>query len=177
MKTQEGIGPVSAECIWVDRNLDEGWLVVDFRPLPEFRSAHVPGSVHVPADAVCEYELRLKIYSGGRPVACVVPPGPEGERAAHALAWMGLAEVRLLDGGTSAWSALGLPLVRDMPPAVDSGRVSAPTPFLGWALIAVGFLMAAAISPCYLTVSGVGWALLGPRPVREPAAARSLAMG
>lgn len=124
------------------RLLDVRWTLPVPDGRPAYRSGHLPGAVYVDLDT----ELAAPPSTAGRhplpsvedlqsaargwglrtgdPV--VVYDDNAGQSAARAwwlLRWAGLTEVRLLDGGLSAWTAAGLPLEQDTP-AVDPGDVT-----------------------------------------------------
>lgn len=120
--------------------------LLDLRPAEDFALGHIEGSRHLDLYGVSlsdssQAPLRafLAIFrtlfgsrgvSAQRPV--VIYDHESGERAARAvwlLAVLGHPDVRLLDGGTQAWTAAGERLVRlnDAPPPVDPTKAP-PTP-------------------------------------------------
>src|SRR5262245_31061124 len=102
-------------------------LVIDLRPVEEYCEGHLPGAVHLdlfgissidtdpaPLTAflwIIEHLLASRGVSNDRTV--VVYDESSGIRAARAfwfLEFFGHPDVRILDGGFSAWSRLGLPV-------------------------------------------------------------------
>lgn len=120
--------------------------LLDLRPTEDFAVGHIEGSRHLDIYGVSlsdssEDPLRafLAIFRtlfGARGVSpdkpVVVYDHETGERAARAvwlLAVLGHPDVRILDGGTGAWTKSGNRLVRvaEAPPPVDPTRAP-PTP-------------------------------------------------
>jgi thiosulfate/3-mercaptopyruvate sulfurtransferase len=102
-------------------------LVIDLRPVEEYCESHLPGAVHLdlfgissidtdpaPLTAfvwIIEHLLASRGVSNDRTV--VVYDDTSGIRAARAFWFLEFFEhpdVRILDGGFSAWSRLGLPV-------------------------------------------------------------------
>jgi len=125
--------------------------LIDLRPTEDFAVGHIEGSRHLdiygvslndssdaPLNAFLAMLRTLFVARGvtqDKPV--VIYDHETGERAARAvwlLAVLGHPDVRILDGGTQAWTASGNRLVRvtEAPPPVDPTRVPPmPTPFKG----------------------------------------------
>lgn len=101
--------------------------LIDLRPAEQYAGGHLPGAVHLdlwglsltdtdpaPLKAflwIIEHLLGERGVSAARPV--VVYEETSGTRAARAfwfLEYFGHPDVRVLDGGTRAWLAAGLPL-------------------------------------------------------------------
>lgn len=120
--------------------------LLDLRPAEDFSVGHIEGSRHLDIYGVSlndSSEAPLNAFlaifrtlfgargvTQDRPV--VVYDHETGERAARAawlLAVLGHPDVRILDGGTHAWTAAGNRLVRlsAAPPPVDPAK-AAPTP-------------------------------------------------
>lgn len=104
--------------------------LIDLRPAEQYAAGHLPGAVHLdlwglsltdtdpaPMKAflwIIEHLLAERGVTADRPV--VVYEETSGTRAARAfwfLEYFGHADVRVLDGGTRAWLAAGLPLSCD----------------------------------------------------------------
>ena len=121
-------------------------VLLDLRPADHFALGHIEGSRHLdlygvslvdssaaPLDA---FLAMLRILFGSRGITAdrpvVVYDHESGERASRAvwlLAVLGHPDVRLLDGGTAAWTAAGGSLVRTTTaaPPVDPA-LAPPTP-------------------------------------------------
>jgi len=125
--------------------------LIDLRPAEDFAVGHIPGSTHVDIYGVSlndsseaplnSFLAIFRVLFGSRGVRAdrpvVMYDHESGERAARAvwlLAVLGHADVRILDGGTQAWTAAGQKLLRlnEAPPPVDPTRAPpTPPPFRG----------------------------------------------
>jgi len=83
---------------------------VDVRSESEFAAGHIPGAANIPLN---ELEARLGDISSDKPVLLICQSGKRAEMAAELLEKC-RAEIILLEGGTKAWSAAGLPLVQSV---------------------------------------------------------------
>jgi thiosulfate/3-mercaptopyruvate sulfurtransferase len=120
--------------------------LIDLRPAEDYSVGHIEGSRHLDlygvslndsSDAPLNAFLAIfRTLFGARGVSkdkqVVIYDHETGERAARAvwlLAVMGHPDVRILDGGTQAWTVSGKPLVRvtAAPPPVDPAKAP-PTP-------------------------------------------------
>jgi thiosulfate/3-mercaptopyruvate sulfurtransferase len=120
---------------------------IDLRPAEDFAIGHIEGSKHLDiyginlndsSDApLTAFLAILRNLFGARGVTVerpvVIYDHESGERAARAvwaLAVLGHPDVKLLDGGTHAWTRAGQPLVRlkAAPPPVDPTRAPPTAP-------------------------------------------------
>jgi rhodanese-related sulfurtransferase len=82
-----------------------GDTIIDVRRPEEYSSGHIAGSINIPID-----ELTVSRLPPGQVLtACSL--GGRGGRAADLLDAAGIAAFSV-DGGTKAWQAAGLPVVR-----------------------------------------------------------------
>ncbi|MCW5575941.1 MAG: sulfurtransferase [Burkholderiales bacterium] len=125
--------------------------LIDLRPAEDFAVGHIPGSTHVDiygvslndsAEAPLNSFLAIfRVLFGSRGVRAdrpvVIYDHESGERASRAvwlLAVLGHPDVRLLDGGTEAWTRAGHKLARleIAPPPIDPVQAPpTPPPFRG----------------------------------------------
>ena len=120
-------------------------LVIDCRPPEAFANGHIPGAVHIdlwgvslidtdpaPLKAfmwMIDHILNLRGVDARTPV--VVYDEQSGLRAARAfwfLEYLGHPDVRVLDGGFSAWERAHLPVTKDAQPPAKSAWSGAPQP-------------------------------------------------
>jgi len=86
------------------------WLL-DVRTPAEYTTVHIPGAYNVPLATLREHRGDLLGHLDEQMVL-VCRSGQRATQAERALAEVGLANVRVLDGGMLAWSAAGAPVNR-----------------------------------------------------------------
>ena len=143
--------------------MDRGdrFQVIDVRSAQEFATGHIPGAVNVPMD---ELDTRLADLSDHSPVVLVCQSGTRAGMCAEKLKQT-RRDVNLLTGGTSAWVAAGLPVVRTAAsslPLVRQVHVTiGPLILLGSVLAIVGnplWAILALLMGAGLTIAGAtGW--------------------
>jgi rhodanese-related sulfurtransferase len=80
---------------------------VDVRSATEFASGHIPGTVNIPMEQI---EARLEDLRPEIPIVLVCQAGKRARMVAGLLEPC-RKDVKVLEGGTAAWKAAGLPLV------------------------------------------------------------------
>ncbi|WP_060180215.1 rhodanese-like domain-containing protein [Streptomyces sp. IMTB 1903] len=85
--------------------------VLDVRTPGEFRTSHIPGAFNVPLSTLREHRAELLGHLD-EDVVLVCRSGGRAAQAEQALAEAGLANLRVLDGGMTAWEAAGAPVLR-----------------------------------------------------------------
>ncbi|GAA2372684.1 rhodanese-like domain-containing protein [Dactylosporangium salmoneum] len=85
--------------------------LIDVRTPGEFETAHIPSSCNIPLDLLREHGNELRAHLDEE-VVLVCRSGQRASQADQVLAAAGLPNLRVLDGGTSAWQAAGGPVCR-----------------------------------------------------------------
>ncbi|MFN2494593.1 MAG: rhodanese-like domain-containing protein [Pseudonocardiaceae bacterium] len=80
--------------------------LIDVRTPGEFQAAHIPGSYNVPLDLLREHRDELRAHLDDQ-VVLICRSGQRAAQAEQALAAAGLPNLRVLDGGITAWQAAG----------------------------------------------------------------------
>jgi hydroxyacylglutathione hydrolase len=88
--------------------MEEGVVLVDLRPAPEFAAAHAPGAVSVPFSRADLVENVAKLLPPGTPLALVADNALIADEAGMLLHAAGWKVVGALSGGMAAWWAAGL---------------------------------------------------------------------
>ncbi|RLK25011.1 rhodanese-related sulfurtransferase [Micromonospora sp. M71_S20] len=88
--------------------------MLDVRTPAEFETAHVPGAYNVPLDVLREHREELRRHLD-ETVVLICRSGARAARAGQALAGVGLPDLRILDGGMTAWQAARGPVRRGTP--------------------------------------------------------------
>ncbi|MFB6712935.1 MULTISPECIES: rhodanese-like domain-containing protein [unclassified Streptomyces] len=85
--------------------------ILDVRTSGEFRTVHIPGAYNVPLDTLREHRNELLAHLD-EDVVLVCRSGARAAQAEKALAEAGLPNLRVLEGGISAWEMAGAPTNR-----------------------------------------------------------------
>ncbi|MFC9595303.1 rhodanese-like domain-containing protein [Streptomyces sp. NPDC056944] len=85
--------------------------LLDVRTPGEFRTAHIPGSYNVPLGTLREHRAELLTHLD-EDVVLVCRSGQRATQAERALSEAGLPNLRVLEGGITAWETAGAPLNR-----------------------------------------------------------------
>jgi rhodanese-related sulfurtransferase len=88
----------------------ERFELIDVRTPAEYREVHVQRARNVPLDRLDPAVLRQEI--GGLPLYIICRSGNRARQACEKLLAAGLCDVINVEGGTQAWDAAGLPVVR-----------------------------------------------------------------
>lgn len=81
-------------------------VVLDVRSPGEFETVHIEGSVNLPLDLLEKHSAQVAARLGG-PVVLLCAQGVRSAQAARLLSGAGVGELRVLDGGISAWESAG----------------------------------------------------------------------
>ncbi|WP_024757626.1 rhodanese-like domain-containing protein [Streptomyces exfoliatus] len=85
--------------------------LLDVRTPGEFRTAHIAGSYNVPLSTLREHRAELRSHLDEE-VVLVCRSGQRAKEAEQALAQAGLPNLRVLEGGITAWEATSAPVER-----------------------------------------------------------------
>jgi rhodanese-related sulfurtransferase len=86
--------------------------LVDVRTPAEFREIHAQGAQLVPLDVLDRQAVETARGANAGPVYLLCASGIRAVNAAEKLKSAGLDDVQIVAGGTNAWAAAGLPVVR-----------------------------------------------------------------
>jgi len=125
--------------------------LLDVRTPVEYREVHAEGTRHVPLD-----ELDPKAFADevnptqDCPVYILCKSGKRASKAAEKFQAAGVESVRVVEGGTDAWIAAGLPVERGQK-AISLERQVRIT---AGAMVFTGTILAATVSPWWLILPG-----------------------
>jgi sulfur dioxygenase len=85
--------------------------LIDVRTPGEYETLRVAGSINTPLDSLDPALLKTRLGADA-PVYCICQTGTRSQIAAGLLCEAGFSHVVHVDGGTNAWMAAGLPVVR-----------------------------------------------------------------
>ncbi|WP_137992753.1 rhodanese-like domain-containing protein [Streptomyces vilmorinianum] len=103
-----GLAPTTLQRLIED---GRGPRLLDVRTPGEFRTVHIPGAYNVPLATLREHRAELLSHLD-EDVVLVCRSGARAAQAEQALAEAGLPNLRVLDGGMTAWEAAGGPVNR-----------------------------------------------------------------
>ena len=131
----------------------EDFELVDVRTPAEFEEVHAEGARLLPLDKLDASTLKQQMQAGngsGRAVYLICRSGDRSKRAADQLAGQGLEHVYVVEGGTQAWEAAGLPVKRgrkmislERQVRIGAGSLVILGVLLGWLVHPVLYLLAA----------------------------------
>ena len=84
--------------------------LIDVRSPSEFAAGHIPGAINIPMDQI---ESRLDDLTPNRPIVLICQMGKRARMTAGLLEPCAF-QLSVLEGGTSAWTQAGLPVVKSV---------------------------------------------------------------
>jgi rhodanese-related sulfurtransferase len=123
--------------------------LLDVRTPAEFETAHIRGAYNVPLDILNEHAREIRIVN--EPVVLVCASGQRAKKAEAALVEAGMAQLHVLDGGMTAWTSAGLPIVRGR----ERMSLERQVRIVAGGLAAVGGALAIFVNPLFGVVPTV----------------------
>jgi rhodanese-related sulfurtransferase len=125
--------------------------MIDVRTPGEFETTHIPGSVNLPLDVLREHRDELMAHLDEQAVL-VCRSGQRATTAWQALAAAGLPNLRILQGGITAWQSIGAP-VRTGRPRWDLER---QVRLIAGSIVLVAVLASVAFEPAKWIAAFIG---------------------
>lgn len=122
--------------------------LIDVRTPVEFREVHVDFARNVPLDRLDAEALKSQGNGAAEPLYVICRSGSRGKQACDKLAAAGLNVVNV-EGGTLAWDAAGLPVVRGKKAISLERQVRIAAGFL----VLVGAVLAMTVHPYFAGLS------------------------
>jgi rhodanese-related sulfurtransferase len=132
------------------RQADPSTRLIDVRTPGEFASVHAEGAVNVPLDRVNADAVQGIRGNATSPLYVICKSGSRAAKACEALIHQGMGDVISIEGGTDAWTAAGLPVVRGKGVISLERQVRIGAGFLAL----LGTLLGAFVHPGFLALSG-----------------------
>jgi rhodanese-related sulfurtransferase len=131
---------------------DSAAQLLDVRTPAEHRQIHVPGVHLMPLDRLDAAQLAAPGgFSKNKPVYILCQSGGRARQAAARLEQAGFEECSVVEGGTSAWAAAGLPVNRGASQVISLERqVRIAAGFL----VLSGVLLSQFVNPAFIWLSG-----------------------
>jgi len=135
--------------------------LVDVRTPAEFREVHAQGAQLVPLDVLDRAAVEAARGTNSGPVYLLCASGIRATKAAEKLRKAGLDEVSVVEGGTNAWVAAGLPAIRgrktisiERQVRIGAGSLVLAGTALGW-FVHPGFYLLTAFVGAGLVFAGI----------------------
>lgn len=125
--------------------------VIDVRTPSEFRDVHCSWARNIPLDTL-DPQAILATRSGSpdRPLYVICHSGARSAKACQAFVDAGFSNVLSVEGGTSAWNAAGLPVVRGK----KSVSLERQVRIAAGALVLTGAVLGYFVNPAWIGLSG-----------------------
>jgi rhodanese-related sulfurtransferase len=142
---------------------------IDVRTPPEYAEVHADGTASMPLDSLDPAAVAKLVGSHDQPVYVICRSGGRAAKACDKLAAAGFTQVYNVEGGTAAWDAAGLPVVRGRAKVISlerqvriaAGALVLTGVILGW-FVHRGFLGISAFVGAGLVFAGVtDWCGMG----------------
>ena len=125
-------------------------ILVDVRSKGEFNSLHAEPATHIPLEQISSQESLALLKN--RRVLCICQRGGRGKQAMETLASCGFTEIANIEGGTLAWEAAKLPVVKGagVISIERQVRIAAGALVLFGTLLGIGFSAALFVIPLFV---------------------------
>jgi rhodanese-related sulfurtransferase len=121
--------------------------IVDVRTPAEFDRVHATGARLMPLDRLDPAGLA----GGEQPIYLICQSGARAAKAWEKLQTAGISNAAVIEGGTAAWEAAGLPVVRGKSKVISMERQVRIT---AGAVVVAGVILTIAISKWFLIIPG-----------------------
>lgn len=123
--------------------------IIDVRTPAEFGRVHAAGAENVPLDAFDATIVAARGASDDDPIYLICQAGPRAQNAWQKLQATGFGPAFCIAGGTSAWEAAGLPVVRGASTAISLER---QVRIAAGALVFIGSMLGISVSRMFLGI-------------------------
>lgn len=124
-------------------------LFLDVRTPAEYAELHIEGSVLQPLHDLNEQRVR-ELLDGRSGAVVICRSGGRAKEACKKLLHHGISNVQILEGGVTAWSSSGLPVVRGEKTISLERQVRIGA----GALVLLGAILGYFVSPVWIALSG-----------------------
>jgi rhodanese-related sulfurtransferase len=126
----------------------EAIALIDVRTPAEYREVHAEGARLVPLDSLDPQAVHRD--AAGRPLVVLCKSGSRAAKACEQFVAAGIADAVIVEGGTSAWVAAGLPVIRGKKTMALERQVR----ISAGALVATGVGFSLWVHPAFIALSG-----------------------
>jgi len=126
--------------------------IIDVRTPVEFAEVHVPAARSVPLDSLKPETLHAsQHFSIEKPVYILCRSGQRATKAADQLSKAGFPNSIVVEGGTLAWIAAGLPVTRGATKVISLER---QVRIAAGSIVLAGVLLSQFVNPAFVWLSG-----------------------
>lgn len=115
--------------------------LVDVRTPAEFGAAHVEQAINVPLDRISPEAIQKAVGTTQGVIHIICQSGARGAMACEKLVQAGIRELVNVEGGTGAWIAAGLPVIRGKKAMSLERQVRIAAGFLVFTGVVLGFFV------------------------------------
>jgi len=126
-------------------------LLLDVRTPGEFATLHAHGAILEPLESLNPQRILDLLRGQARPVYVFCQSGSRAKQAVGQLEKAGVPDCVVVDGGTTAWEAAGLPVERGASKVISLER---QVRIAAGALVLTGVLLGVLCHPVFLGLSG-----------------------
>jgi len=124
-------------------------VLLDVRTPAEYEAAHIGVARNVPLEKFDAAAVLAAHVKPGEPLYVICQAGGRGRQACEKLAQVGAAQVVNVEGGTAAWVAAGLPVVRGRQTISLERQVR----IAAGSLVLTGVILALTVHPYFIGLS------------------------
>lgn len=134
------------------KSQNESVELIDVRTPAEFSEVHAQIARNIPLDRLDPQSLKQsRNGSADKPVYVICKSGGRSSKAYNQLSAAGFSNVVNVEGGTDAWVAAALPVVRGAKKAVSLDRQMR---IVAGSLVIIGVILGFAVHPAFFGISG-----------------------
>ena len=115
--------------------------LIDVRTPAEYGSAHVAQAINVPLDRISPETVQKATGTSGGVLHIICQSGARGAMACEKLSQAGIQDLVNVEGGTGAWIAAGLPVIRGKKAMSLERQVRIAAGFLVFTGVLLGFFV------------------------------------
>lgn len=136
---------------------DQAAILLDVRTPAEFETVHARGARLMPLDELAAERFVAERQNAPYPICVICHNGGRAAKAAERLQQAGLQQIYVVEGGTRAWEAAGLPVERGQ----QTMSLERQVRIAAGALILIGVVLGWLVHPAiYLLSAFVGGGLI-----------------
>lgn len=102
---------IEASPYLIERVKSNDWMLIDVRPIEDFKQGHIPGAVNMPYENIDEYLSALDEHKN-KPIIIYCQSGRKAKLTIKMLQALDFPDVMHLEGDMLGWNASHMPIER-----------------------------------------------------------------